>query len=116
MNDPYKEKLLSAAKSIGWSYYCDGDGVDFSKYSPAGEDFGFYVHAVTGDEILNEVIGYVNAFDAEEHMMMWIEAKLCGSTRGIPDIRTLVKDADAIDGMLYELMEVLEAVCKDEEE
>lgn len=42
----------------------------------------------------------------EEHIEMWVEARRHG-TSGVPSIRELVKDAEAIDAMLKELAEAL---------
>jgi len=110
MADTYREKLLEVAEASDWSCHCDQEGVEFSKYSPAGEDFSFYVRAKTGEDILIAVQWYARCFDADEHAAEWIVAKQNGSTTGIPDIRTLIKDADDIQTMLDELVSELEEV------
>lgn len=106
----YKGRLLEAADAADWSCYCDKEGVDFRKYSPAGEDFGFYVRGLTGDEIMKEIREYAENFDVEDHAIMWIEAKINRTVEGIPDIKTLINDADEIEKMLDELVEILEEV------
>ena len=96
-----KDRLYEAADKLGWNIIEDDDGgVDFRQGSPAGEDFGFYIHA--GDDIVEETIRYAGDFDVDEHIEMWAEAKR-GGTSGVPSIRTLVEDADAIQEMLDEL-------------
>lgn len=76
--------------------------LEFSKYSPVGEDFSFAVSGKNKQEIVNEIKDYASDFDTEEHIKMWIEGKESG-TSGIPSIKELVEDADAIKEMLDEL-------------
>ena len=52
---------------------------------------------------------YYEDFDIDEHIEMWIEAKRSG-TSGVPSTRELVKDAEAIDGMISELSQALQKV------
>ena len=61
---------------------------------------------------MREIRSYANAFDAEEHAKMWIEAQ--GKASGVPDVKTLVKDADAIKLMLNKLASAMEDVLKGE--
>lgn len=106
----YKGRLLEAADSADWSCYCDEDGIDFRKHSPAGEDFGFYIRAKTGEEILEKVREYAEGFDTEEHIAMWVEVKQDKVRNDIPSIRELVEDADDIQKMLDNLVDILEEV------
>jgi putative lipoic acid-binding regulatory protein len=76
--------------------------LEFSKYSPAGEDFSFSVSGRTQKELKDEIKNYVNDFDVDEHIELWIEARKNG-VGGVPNIRELVKDADDIYDMLEEL-------------
>ena len=95
------KKYVTICESLGWNVteYPDENCVDLSQYSPAGEDFIFTVEIENFPE---EVGAYYNGFDPEEHVAMWMDAKRSG-TSGIPSIRELVKDADAIDSMLADL-------------
>ena len=99
-----RQKLFDKAEELEWSIYVDEDGeIEFSKYSPAGEDFSFHIE---GKNIVQEVKEYACNFDADEHAEMWVNSR---GKNGVPDsIRTLIDDADAIQTMLDELAETLE--------
>ena len=99
MTEKLKEALIKAAEEEDWSVSVDGDCWEFEKYSPAGEDF---ICCVTGDDIVSEVDDYHENFDTEDHVMMHMEAKKHGLS-GVPSLKILVEDADAIDDMLCEL-------------
>lgn len=97
-------------------------GIEFEKYSPAGEDFIFYAQGDTAKEIVESVDYYYEGFDTDEHVKiwiehiaMWIDARSYGKS-GIPSISVLVEDADAIDEMLKELSEALYNIDFDEED
>lgn len=96
-------KIIKIIENLGWSIYEDSEGVDLRKYSPAGEDFGFYVET---DNFIENVREYADNFDPDEHAEMWVENM--HSVSGVPQsIRTLIQDADDIKDMLYELAEAL---------
>lgn len=112
MDDKRMAVLLDEADSLGWSVYEDESGWDIRKASPAGEDFGFFVHKSSvkdAGDFVREVRQYADDFDPDENIEMWVEARRSGS-RGIPEIRTLVQDADDIQDMLNELAETLEDI------
>ena len=60
--------------------------------------------------MVREIRSNANGFDAEEHAKMWIEAQ--GRVSGVPDLKTLVKDADDIKLMLNKLASAMENVLK----
>jgi len=108
--------LFKKADDLGWSIYRDEYGdLEFSKHSPLGEDFSFYIG---GRDIVKEVLEYYEYFDPDEHCKMWIEAQ--GRVAGVPrSIRDLIDDAEAIDEMLKELAYALMGVeqeLRDEDE
>ena len=98
-------ELLDRAESLGWTIGEEHDVLEFRHSSPAGEDFSFCICTFdvhTGLDLEREVRLYADDFDTEEHVAMWLEAKNSG-TGGVPDLKTLVKDADDIELMLIEL-------------
>lgn len=110
------EKLVDKAEKIGWTVYIDEDGWDFRQYSPAGEDFSFFVNKSdvhSEEDMVREVRSYANDFDTEEHVQMWLEGGRNGVS-GVPDLKTLVKDADDIKMMLNKLASAMEDVLKGE--
>lgn len=99
-----EEKYRGICESLDWYIASEEDGyVELEKYSPAGEDF---IMTVPVTNFVREAQEYATEFDADEHIEMWIEARHNGVS-GVPDTRTLVEDADAIQDMLDELAEAL---------
>lgn len=94
------ENLLAYIESLDWNVYCDGNGcVELAQSSPAGEDFSF---TVSENNLIEDVKGYAESFDSEEHAAMWYDAGKRG-VRGVPSLHTLVEDADEIQEMLNDL-------------
>lgn len=101
-----EERLLQKAEELDWSVTVDDGDWEFEKYSPAGEDFFF---SASGPDIVASVKEYYENFDPEEHATDLAIAKRNGFA-GVPDLRTLCDDADAIDEMLHELFEAFRDV------
>lgn len=111
------EKLVDKAEKIGWTVYIDEDGWDFRQYSPGGEDFSFFVSKSdvhSEEDMVREVRSYANGFDTEGHVQMWLECRRNGVS-GVPDLKTLTKDADDIKLMLNKLASALESVMNGED-
>lgn len=92
------------AESLDWKVNWYEDCVEFNKYSPAGEDYGFtvwYKHLIDIPEGVQEAH---SSFDATEHVKLWIDS--CGRN-GVPELKELVQDADAICSMIGELADAL---------
>ena len=114
-----KAKIENVAESVGWSVkfnkqtrWADGKTekfVEFSQYSPAGEDFSFYVFYDDLTDLTHELYTYWQDFDVEEHVKMWLDAKQNG-VDDVPDVVTLVEDARAIESMLEELYDAVRAI------
>lgn len=82
----------------GFDISKDECGYFIHQYTPAGEDWGFYV------EKLKEVIDYAETFSPDEEFLMWLEAKKSGVS-GVPSSDELWKD------QLWK-QEILEKVSK----
>lgn len=97
------KKYIEKAEALGWNVKIFEEEVEFSKFSPAGEDFSF---TVSKNNISEEVYEYYENFDVDEHIELWIEAKRTG-VRDVPSIKVLCEDAEEIDNMLHLLAEEL---------
>lgn len=101
-----KNGIERIAEASYWGVRWDEDNiagekcVEFSKYSPAGEDFSFAVWYLHVSEIPEKVMEYYEEFDPEEHVMLWAEH---AGRNGVPRLRELMEDADAIEEMIREL-------------
>ena len=107
------DELLDKAEELGWCIHESDTEWEFIQNSPAGEDFSFDISASdihNAGDMVREIRSYANCFDAEEHAKMWIEAQ--GRVSGVPDIKTLVKDADDIKLMLNKLASAMEDVLE----
>lgn len=110
--------LLDKAEEMGWNWeaYIEPGSrrtyVEIGQSSPAGEDFSMVIdfdEENQADSFKDSLEAYYEDFDIDEHIEMWIEAKRSG-TSGVPSTRELVKDAEAIDGMISELSQALQKV------
>lgn len=107
IHDFLVKNLFDKAEELGWSYTPEvEDCIYLSKHSPAGEAFGI---SVSVSDIVSDVREHACDFDIEDHVFALLNAKRNG-IQGIPDVRTLVEDADAISEMLRALADGFEAV------
>lgn len=110
-----KEIMKEAIEGQGWSIefktQISGDRklekyVIVSGHSDAGEDLGFLEFYESLDEIPEKFFERYQDFDVDEHVAMWMEGKQNG-TRGVPNARILVEDAERIEQFLLKLSETL---------
>ena len=87
--------------------YTDDGKIELETFSPAGEDFVFMAEV---EDFPESEFEYAMYFDIDEHIEMWIEARNNGVT-GVPSVRRLVDDAEAIDEMLMDLAMKLRKVA-----
>lgn len=106
MTEKLKSLLVSKAEELGWKVNIDENFWEFQKYSPAGEDFWL---SISGEDVVDELLEYYEEFDTEDHVMGLMEAKKNGF-RGVPSLKELVEDADAIEKMIEELYDALHDV------
>lgn len=105
LRNEYKDIL----EEMNWYVcgYAEDGTVELEKYSPAGEDF---IVCVEVENFPEAVTDYYENFDIDEHIEMWVEARRNGAY-GVPSVRELVRDAEAIDEMLEQLAEALEEIA-----
>lgn len=92
----YTFHIKQVCEKYDWDVEVEGDGLYISQYTPAGEDFGFYVDLKNS---VQDIKNYAEDFDVDEHVKMWI----LESNSGAPGIRALLEDAEWIDDKLQEL-------------
>lgn len=105
--DILKSETLRKAEGLGWTVREYVDGIEFSQYSPAGEDFSIYVSTGRLSEISEAVKDYYDGFDPEEHTLTVFKMK------GAPGLRECLDDAEKIDEMLKELSHFLNQAVED---
>lgn len=101
-----KERIYEILEDLGWNYHEYNDYIEISQESPAGEDFSFTVSAA---EMAKDIKNYAFEFDPDEHAEMWIAAR--HNDKSVPQsVRTLLKDAESIQKMLYRLSDKIDQV------
>ena len=121
---PGLKQLLDKAEEMEWSYtlYIEESQdnrtyAEMEKYSPAGEDFLMVIDFDkdnNADSLRRDLRSYYEGFDVDEHVEMWIPSMGEG---GCPSsVRDLVEDAEAIESMICDLLEVLEEMEVDDDE
>lgn len=108
MRKSLNDRLREAAEALDWSWDESDGMVELETWSPAGEDFVFSVPA---KNVADGVREFSRTFDTEEHVAELLEAKRNGLS-GVPDVKTLVEDADAIREMLEDLADAMEEARK----
>lgn len=107
MSENCMKALKCKVEELEWNWYdCDDGYVELEKSSPAGEDFWITVNA---GNLVDEIRSVCNCFDPEAHVHELLDAKANGFG-GVPCLKELVEDADAIQEMLEELADALEEV------
>ena len=95
------ERIKRICEKYDWCVSEEGDNMLYiSRYTPAGEDFGFSVDA---GNAISEIKDYAYHFDVDEHVKMWVTSG-CDT----PNIRALLEDAEWIDEELQKLARALE--------
>ena len=102
------DKLVEIGESLGWEIRKEfKSSIYIGQYSPAGEDFFFYIE--DNEHLGKQIFEHAENFDEDEHIEMWLEAKKNG-TSGVPSARELVHDAEDIQKMLDELAEATRVI------
>lgn len=112
-----KDIITDCAEYMGWSvrfYMGKSEYAEFSKRSPAGEDFSFIVCFDRLSQIPYLVNDYYKSFDIDEHVKMWLDAKANG-VADVPGVVELVQDAQYIDNDILQLSSALGGAFSNED-
>ena len=92
--------FVDAVEELDWSIVYDSGGyIDLENWSPEGEDL---IISVDKNDLVGSLFDNYQCFDKDEHVKMLLDAKSNGFS-GVPDVDTLVEDADNILQMYKEL-------------
>ena len=105
--------ILRIAEKFGWDWALSKETdsktgkitekwVTFRQGTPAGEDFFIDFQYKNAQDLAGQIYEYKFDFDEEQHVMELMEAKQNGFA-GVPDIKTLVEDAEWIQKALDDL-------------
>ena len=102
------EKLLDKIKANGWCISNYGDNTFyFSKYSPAGQDFGFEVEGDDIEEIADNIYKYYDDFDPSYEAYLWLDETGHGRNGAPYDMKDLYEDMQACEDFIIELYEII---------
>lgn len=105
--------IVEIASNLDWNVFISDNDYGFETYSPAGEDFIFYI-PVSNDpsRIVASIRAYADDFDVDEHVELWIGSR---GQNGVPSsVRELLEDAEEIKSMLDDLAEAMRKLVHEE--
>ena len=107
-------ELTDIIEKHEWSIDYEDDGtIYFSKYSPAGQDFGFYVESVnTLEELADKVYDQYNEYDVSEAAYLWLDDSGHGKNGAPYDMEDVYKDMEACEQNIFELYKLIEEATK----
>ena len=99
------KRFREIAEGLGWSVTIDGNDIELSQYSPAGQDFSFSIRK--DRNYIEQVYEYYNGYDPSEEAMLWVDD--CGHGKnGAPhDLLDVLLDMKEIEKMLETLYTAL---------
>ena len=92
-------KIKKILEDKGFDITKEGESWFIHQYTPAGEDWGIYVHQ------LKDIVYYAQNFEKEDAFKMWVEAKYYSKVGGIPDPDELWQDQQWKENILKEIAE-----------
>lgn len=107
------DKVIEIAEELGWEV---NDGY-FSKYSPAGQDFGIEININEDfDAFLRDLRYTIDAYDVSEETYLWLDSDGHGKNGAPYDMKDVYEDMEACLDNMIELRDELEELEFDEEE
>ena len=101
-------KLLDSLKGLGWRIEDYKNGAFyFSKYSPAGQDFGFEVEGEDLDELADNIYKYYEDYDVSYETYLWLDEYGHGKNGAPDDMKDLYEDMQACKDAVLELYEII---------
>lgn len=108
MKQQIYEWLVKTIKDLGWSVYEDGEGLEMGKYSPAGQDFSFYLSTEGSfGDFCCDMIHYIDGYDPSYEASLWIGPDGHGKNGAPYDMKDLYEDMEACEANMRELYDAL---------
>ena len=106
------DKLTNLIEDHDWSIDYEDDGIIyFSKYSPAGQDFGFYIEKVGSiEELADKIYDQYNEYDVSEAAYLWLDESGHGKNGAPYDMKEVYEDMEACEQNILELYKLIEEV------
>lgn len=105
------EAIIKVAEDNGWRVDTEEQSngnveLTFYQYSPAGQDFSFYITLDKDDGIRDctqAVYEYYEAYEPEAEAMLWLDSDGHGKNGAPYHMRDLLEDMEACETMLEDL-------------
>lgn len=108
MKQQIYEWLVETIKDLDWSVYEDGEGLEMGKYSPAGQDFTFYLSTEGSfGDFCCDMIHYIDGYDPSYEASLWIGPDGHGRNGAPYDMKDLYEDMEACEANMRELYDAL---------
>ena len=107
------DELTDIIEKHEWSIDYNDDGtIYFSKYSPAGQDFGFDVGGTSLEELAENIYDYYDGYDVSYEASLWLDSDGHGKNGAPYDMKDLYEDMEACEQNIWELYEVIKEATK----
>ena len=108
------DELTDIIEKHEWSIDYEDDGtIYFSKYSPAGQDFGFYIEKVESiEELADKIYDQYNEYDVSEAAYLWLDESGHGKDGAPYDMQDVYEDMEACEQNILELYELIKEATK----
>lgn len=104
------KQIIDVAEDLDWSVNVDDNELEFSKSSPAGQDFNFSITADNLEEAIEKINERCDNFDCSEETYLWLDDTGHG-TNGAPyDMKDVYEDMESCLEMMEELKDKLESI------
>lgn len=110
--------VSQCAETNGWNVHTTIDRekntvtFDFSKFTPAGQDFFFSV-TMQGDDLdslIAEMSDYYESFDVDEETYLWLDSDGHGKNGAPYRMRDVLEDMEAAEKMMGDLLEAIRKI------
>lgn len=95
------KRFREIAEGLGWSVTIDGNDVELSQHSPAGQDFSFSIRK--DRNYIEQVYESYDGYDPSEETMLWVDSSGHGKNGAPYDLLDVLLDMKAIEKMLETL-------------
>lgn len=109
-----RDRIIEIAEENGWKVDIesnDGDdfSYEFSKYSPADQDFSFETEMKDNNvhTLLNDIEEYYDNYDCSYEAYLWLDNTGHGLNGAPYDMKDVYEDMEACKKMVYELWKLL---------
>lgn len=109
LNDELHEVLC---KNDWYVDYQDDGTIYFSKYSPAGQDFGFEVEGTSLEKLADNIYDYYEGYDVSYEAYLWLDDTGHGTNGAPDDMKDVYEDMEACKESILELYELIKEATK----